>query len=232
MDQKGLRAGHLLGLGGAGLALVSLWRPWYTLEIPAAFRDALSSESAKTPGPIGQFAQGIAAAIPDTIAASGWDELKGADVAVCVLALAIAALVIGAAGAFGSAVRVDPAAAARGIAGLGAGVTGIVLVHAVQRPFDADLVHPAAGLWIALAGGLLALAGGLAATGPAGRERSAGAGRTPDAAFPRLEPPLPALFDTPRPASASVPPPGSGWVGHSESRAGGSPGRALEHPPD
>jgi hypothetical protein len=209
MDQKGLRAGHLLGLVGAALALVSLWRPWYTIEIPAAFRDALASESAKTPGPIGQLAQGIAAAIPATIAAPGWDELRGADVAVCVLALAIAALVVGAAGAFGSAVRIDPAAAARGIAGLGAGVAGIALVHAVHRPFDSALVHPATGLWIALAGGVLALVGGLAAGRPPGRVRSAGGGATPGAAFPRLEPPLPPAFATAGPPAASVPPPGA-----------------------
>src|SRR5206468_2595199 len=71
METKGLRAGHLAALAGALLTLASLWRPWYTLDVPAAFRDALSSEGAKVPG-LGAFAQGLAAALPDHISASGW----------------------------------------------------------------------------------------------------------------------------------------------------------------
>jgi hypothetical protein len=216
MEEKGLRAGHLLALAGAALALASLWRPWYTIHIPAGFRDAMSSETAKLPGIIGQVASGLAASMPDQIAASGWEELSGADVAVCVLALAIAVLVVGAAGAFGSAVRIDPGAAARAVAGLGAAVAAIALVHAVDRPGDGDLVHVASGLWLALAGGGVAVVGGLwGASGPGGgRERAARPGGTlPPAAFPRLEPPLPAVFDVPAgpgAASASVPPPGAG----------------------
>jgi hypothetical protein len=204
MEQKGLRGGHFLGLLGALAALASLWRPWYTVDIPPQLRDVLSSEGARSSGPLGRFVQGLAAALPDSISASGWEELAGADVAVCLGAAAVAALVLGAAGAFGSAVRIDPRAAARGIAALGAGGVVLAAVHVVHRPIDGDFVHPASGLWVALAGSALALLGGLAALQPDGPAAPA------PAAFPRLEPELPEVF---APAGAlatsraSVPPP-------------------------
>jgi hypothetical protein len=204
MDQKGLRSGHFLGLVGALAALASLWRPWYTVDVPQQLRDLLSAEGAKSSGALGPVLRGMATAIPDAISASGWEALQGADVALCVGALVVAGLVLGASGAFGGAIRVDPAAAGRGLAVLGAGGVALVVVHVVHRPLSHDLVHPSAGLWIALAGCALTLIGGLTAMG-AGESRA-----TPAAAFPRLEPELPEVFAPAPPAGAhrpSVPPP-------------------------
>jgi hypothetical protein len=205
MEHKGLRAGHFLGLLGALAALASLWRPWYTVDVPQQFRDAVSTAGAGSGGPLGAFVQGLAAAIPDTISPAGWDALAGADVALCLGAIAVAALVIGAAGAFGTAVRVDPLAAGRGIAALGAGGVVLVLVHLVHRPIDPDLVHAATGLWMALAGCAGALLGGLMAMQPDGRRAAAG----PATPYPRLEPELPEVFAPvgAGPARGSVPPP-------------------------
>src|SRR5690242_16790201 len=102
MEQKGLRTGHIVALAGALAALGSLWRPWYTVEIPQQLRDAFSSSGAigRDPGMLGQVARNLAAAMPSSIEASGWRELQGADIALCVGALAVVALVVGAAGAF------------------------------------------------------------------------------------------------------------------------------------
>jgi hypothetical protein len=204
MDQKGLRSGHFLGLVGALTALASLWRPWYTVDVPQQLRDLLSDEGAKSSGALGPVLRGLATAIPDAISASGWEALQGADVTLCVGALVVAALVLGASGAFGGAIRVDQAAAGRGLALLGAGGVALVVVHVVHRPASHDLVHPAAGLWIALAGCALTLIGGLTAMGP-GESRA-----TPAAAFPRLEPELPEVFASAPAVGAhrpSVPPP-------------------------
>jgi hypothetical protein len=202
MEQKGLRAGHFLGLLGALAALGSLWRPWYTVDVPPQLREALSSEGAKSSGALGRFVQGLAAAMPDTISVSGWEGLAGADVAVCLGAVSVAALVVGAAGAFGSAVRIDPRAAARGIASVGAAGLVLAVVHLVHRPISADLVHPAGGLWIALGGCVLVLLGGLSAM----QADSPRATTPPATAFPRVEPELPEIF-APAAPRASVPPP-------------------------
>jgi hypothetical protein len=206
MEPKGLRPGHFLGLLGAFAALASLWRPWYTVDVPQQLRDVLSDEGAKSSGALGQVVQGLMAALPDRISASGWQALQGADVAICLGAIAASALVVGAAGAFGGAIRVDALAAGRGIAVLATGGLVLVAVHLLKRPLDSDLVHPASGLWIALVGCAVGLIGGLMAMQP-DEVRSS---RTSVEAFPRLEPELPEVFAPAAPvgtARASVPPP-------------------------
>src|SRR3977135_1422500 len=108
---QGLRTGHLVALAGAIAALASLWRPWYRIELPQSFRDMLNGQAARTPGAFGDLARGLAGMLPSRLEASGGQELQGADVVLCVGAVAVAALVVAAAGAFGPAVRVDGVAA-------------------------------------------------------------------------------------------------------------------------
>src|SRR4051812_11749596 len=214
MDEKGLRTGHFVALAGA-LALVgSLFRPWYSIEIPQQLRDALGGAGGvgNDPGLLGQMARGLAAALPKSISASGWRELQGADVAICVVALLGVALVLGAAGVFGAAVRVDRGAAAQGVAGAGAIGLAIALVHALRPPGGtaaADYVHVAEGVWIAVAGGAAMVIGGFraAAAPPTGFATA-----TPAASFPRLDPELPPVFAAPAPGGrpTSVPPPAPG----------------------
>jgi hypothetical protein len=208
MEQKGLRSGHFLALVGALAAFASLWRPWYEVRIPQQLRDALTGQIGQDPGLLGQMARGIATALPSTISASGWKELQGADAAMAVGAVAVIALVLGAGGTFGSAVRIDPGAAARGIAAAGAAGLVLALVHVVHRPGTGDDVHVAQGLWIALAGCVAVVAGGLWAafdTGTRAPQRVAPA----PTSFPPLDPELPPVFAPSVTAAASVPPPGA-----------------------
>ncbi len=218
MEQKGLRSGHFLALAGALAAFASLWRPWYELTIPQEFRDVLSGQIGQDPGLLGEMARGIATALPSSVSESGWKELQGADGAVAVGAVVVIALVLGAGGAFGSAVRIDAAAAARAIAAVGALGVVLALVHVVNQPGSgplSDYVHVAQGLWIALGGCVAVVVGGLWAsvdTGGSGAKRSVTSTPLPTS-FPPLEPELPPVF-APSPAAAaaagaSVPPPGA-----------------------
>jgi hypothetical protein len=213
MEQKGLRTGHIVALAGAVAALASLWRPWYSISVPQHLRDALSGgQLGQDPGLLGQMARSLASALPSRISASGWAELGGADVALAVSALAVAALVVAAAGAFGSAVNVDSAAAARGIAVLGTAALVLALVHVVHRPADHDIVKVADGLWIAVAGCVAMVVGGLMA-GSSAAERNVAQPPSPGAgtfasSFPPLESELTPVFaPAPGTAAASVPPP-------------------------
>jgi hypothetical protein len=202
MEQKGLRTGHFLGLLGAAAVLASLWRPWYRVELPPQLRELLSSEGARSGGALGQFVRGLAAGLPSSVTVTGWESLKGADVALCLGAVAVVVLVIGAAGAFGTAIRVDPQAAGRTIALVSAAGLVVAIVHALHRPLSSEYVHPAPGVWLALAGCAAGLVGGLLATAPAGPRTTA----TTTQPFPRLEPDLPEAF-APVGGGASVPPP-------------------------
>jgi hypothetical protein len=160
------------------------------------------------------MARGIATALPSAISASGWKELQGADAAVAVGAVVVIALVLGAGGTFGSAVRIDPAAAARGIAAVGAAGVALALLHVVNRPGSgpgSDYVHVAQGLWIALAGCVAVVAGGLwASVDTAASVSASRSASTPlPTSFPPLEPELPPVFaPASSAAGASVPPPG------------------------
>jgi hypothetical protein len=179
------------------MALVALWRPWYDLDLHDAFsRLVQGGQGTSAPG-LDEFTRAIAAAIPASVSASGWQATKGADVALCVGAVAVLALVLGAAGAFGAAVRVDGPTAGRWIALLGVAGAALCGYHVVHRPLSNDLVHPAGGLWMALGGCGLAIVGGLLSSRPSAPGPSAAA---PSFAEPVLTP----AADP----AGSVPPPG------------------------
>lgn len=95
MDAHRLSPGHLLAALGALGALVSLWRPWYAIDLGSVL-DRIA--------PKVDLVTGGASA---TITATGWQILRGADVALCVGAVAVLALVGGASGVLEPAVRVD-----------------------------------------------------------------------------------------------------------------------------
>jgi hypothetical protein len=194
MSPSRLGAGHLLALAGSGLALLSLWLPWYVVHVPAQLRDMLGDEGARTAGPLGSLAQGLAAILPEKISASGWTELRGADVVLCVAALAVLALLLAIAGALGTSVTVDASVACRWIAVIGGAGLALTVEHVIARPFDGAVVDVAAGLWVAVAGSALMLVGGLLAATPT----------APEPALPTLTLDRPVA---PVDASASVAPP-------------------------
>ena len=198
MEQQGLRTGHLIALGGALVALSSLWRPWYAINLSQGFRDALVDEVSKPSSGLGQLPRLLASSFPERVQASGWTELAGADVALCVGALAVLFLVLGAAGALGRAVSVDRVAAGRIIGALGLLGTALVGWHVVSKPgagtAGSDWVELASGVWIALAGCVVTAIGGITAAAP---EKPLPYSPAPPASFeglaPAPEPAEPAL---------------------------------------
>lgn len=221
MEQKGLRNGHFLALAGALLAVVSLFRPWYTVEIPQEVRDLFGSQGmGSDPGLFGEMVRGLASQMPSTISASGWKELEGADIAIAVGGAGVLALVLAAAGAI-NGLRADPGPAGGLIGALGGAMVVIALVHLVNKPGGqqaADWVHVSDGLWIALAGGALTAFGGLWAANDTGtssasaratssaprRDSAPSASASLNADYPPLTPELPPVFAE---SSASVAPP-------------------------
>jgi hypothetical protein len=214
MEQKGLRLGHFLALIGAPAAVGSLWRPWYSVRFPPEFREMFSGggQLGRDPGLFGQLARGMAAVIPDSVSVSGWEALRGADVAVAIVAIGAAAAILAASGAI-SGLRVDSGLAARAASAAGTTILGLALWHVVKSPGEgpaADWIHPASGLWLAVGAGAAMLGGGLwasaqLATDATHAPRAATTTPTLNTAFPPLTPDLPPVF-----AESSVPPPGAG----------------------
>jgi hypothetical protein len=173
MEPKGLRTGHIVALAGAVVVLLSLFLPWYEVRIPDSVLQMFGSggQLGGDPGLLGQLSRGVAAALPSSIAASGWKELEGADLALCLGAAGVIAAVLAVAGALGPGVRVDQRSAGSAIAVIGAVALVVVVVHVVHKPGHgsplADAVHLRAGIWMALAGAAVMLTGGVLAASDA-----------------------------------------------------------------
>jgi hypothetical protein len=162
-DPRGLRTSHLIALGGAGLALASLWAPWYRLHLPAALRDALQQHAGTLASPVGNFVQSLAALLPESVSGDAWLVFSRTDVLVAFLAaLAITAL-LAAAGTFGSGIRVATDAAARVSAGAGAVAALAVGGRIANPPGPNAYVDVRWGAWACLIGCGLMVAGGLVA---------------------------------------------------------------------
>jgi hypothetical protein len=225
MEQKGLRLGHFLALVGALVAVGSLWRPWYSVRFPPEFRDLFAGggQLGSDPGLLGRLARGMAAAIPDSVSVTGWEALKGADVAIAVVAIGAAAVIVAATGAI-SGMRVDANLAGRAASLAGSVVLAVAAWHIVKKPGGgapagvADWIGVESGLWMAVAGGAAMLGGGLWAGAQQAKAHPyrhpvmpAAAGTLNDA-FPPLTPDLPPVFAATAAAGAtgsSVPPPRS-----------------------
>jgi hypothetical protein len=162
-EPRGLRTGHLAALGGAVLALASLWAPWYRLHLPAALQDALQHRAGTLPAPLGTFVQSLATLLPESVSGNAWQVLGRTDVAVAFLSALVIAALLAAAGSFGRGVRVDLDAAGRVAAGAGTIAALAVGGRIVDAPGPDAYVDVRWGAWACLAGCALMVAGGLLA---------------------------------------------------------------------
>jgi hypothetical protein len=198
MSTRPLRPAALLALAGAFAVVLSLWLPWYHVDLSAAlkaaFGDVPAAGTAPAGSPAGAFAgaiaglaQGLLSAMPHDVTVSGWTALNGADIALAVLAaVALLSLLDG----------VQAVLAARLVTLAGLVVTGIVAVHAADPPGPGGVVDLRPGIWVALAGGLLMAIGGW--------RSAAGAAAAPS------PPPVASPFGPPVAPGSSVAPPGFG----------------------
>ncbi|WP_354702175.1 hypothetical protein DSM112329_02529 [Paraconexibacter sp. AEG42_29] len=160
MDREGLRAGHLLALSGAGLLLLALWLPWYSLSLGPAERGRLSGGAAQFGGAsFAALADGLLARL-DGLRLTAWAVFGGTDVMLAVAAGIVVVVVLAAAGAAGPGVRIDHDVAARIALAIGVVAVGLILLRAVDRPGPAGILDPGPGIWVGLAGASLIAVGG------------------------------------------------------------------------
>jgi hypothetical protein len=171
-----------LRLAGAIAVLLSLWLSWYEIRIPDAMRHAFDGQDDQLPQGFAAFARGLLDAIPASIHVNGWQAFEGADVALALLAGAVA---------FSVMLAVDP----RAILAAAAVIGGIVLVHILDQPGPNEIVTVKTGPWVALGGAVAIALSARAETATAGSH----------AADPWAPPP--AASEWVAPAAASVPPP-------------------------
>jgi hypothetical protein len=158
-----LRPGHLLAAAGAALVLVSLWLPWYGIDLPDGLPEGLGSAAPTGPGAemAESLARGLLAAFEQALVVTGWRAFEVTDV---VLALGAGAALL-AVGALAAGSSLAPAATGRVLACAGVAGTLLIAARLVSPPMPADMLSTRAGAWTGLAGAVLVAVGGMLAAG-------------------------------------------------------------------
>ena len=160
---KGVSLGDLVSGLGAVILLVSLWRPWYELRFP----DEVLAQARQFTSRMGELAPFAQQGIDElqtrgSVPITAWQAFEQADTLLAVVAGAVLGLVLlNATGAL--AERLDGVLVLAGL--VATGLVGFRLISppGPDTPLAPDLLHPATGLYAALAGALLMAVGGIVA---------------------------------------------------------------------
>lgn len=182
-----MRRGQLIGIGGAIAVLVSLWLPWYSIDVTALRETVMGSGTTQLPAGWTQFLQGLLAALPGSVTADGWTAMATADIVMVAIVSAVMAVSV-------AAPTLPVAAQGAALAGLACAI--IAAAHIADVPDPSPLFAVRMGPWVALVGGLAMLVGGgWASTGRiAGAEQPASSdalpgGRPPEFGTTSVGPP-------------------------------------------
>jgi hypothetical protein len=135
----GLGVGHWIAAGGALALIVSLFLPWYQLELPTQVGVVLGN---------------------------AWAVFNGTDIGLLACAVAVLVLVVLATGIGSPAVDVQPGVVAALIAPVGLAATMLVIWKLVDQPDPQDLLSLQDGAFLALGGaGAMAVGGWMANAG-------------------------------------------------------------------
>lgn len=75
---------------GAAALVAALFAPWYAIDLSGPARDAIGQQTGQLPGPLGDFARGLLAVLPDRIVANGWVAFERTDIVLLCSGLAAA----------------------------------------------------------------------------------------------------------------------------------------------
>jgi hypothetical protein len=137
--KEDLGIGHWIAAGGALALIVSLFLPWYKLELPSELRLVLGN---------------------------AWEVFNGTEIGLLACAVAVLVLVVLATGIGAPGIVVQPGVIAALIAPVGLAATLLVIWKIVDQPDPQDLISLQDGAFLALGGaGAMAIGGWMANAG-------------------------------------------------------------------
>jgi hypothetical protein len=139
---RALQGGHYLAGLGAMALIVSLFLPWYRLELP---------------GP-------LAFQFPYRVEGDAWQVFSGVDIALFAYGVIVLCLTVLATGIAARALSVRPSHVSNLIALAGAGATGFVAWKLIDQPDPQQVFSIEYGAFVALAGALAMGIGGWTTT--------------------------------------------------------------------
>jgi hypothetical protein len=139
---RALQGGHYLAGFGAMALIVSLFMPWYSLQVPAS----------------------LAAQFPYRVEGDAWQTFSGVDVALFVYGVVVLCLTVLGTGLAARVLSIRPSHVSKLIALAGAGATGFVAWKLIDQPDPHQLFSIEHGAFVALASALAIALGGWTTT--------------------------------------------------------------------
>lgn len=207
MRENRIGLGHVLSGVGALIALISLWLPWFKLDL-SKVREEPAFKAAVDAGGLDQQVQAeinrFVALLPKSISGNGWDVMQRTDIAFAlgaavVLALLFATISLGA----------DSRGTARIMTGIGIGGMVLILFKLSNSGIPdsaSDFVTRGPGFMVCLIGWTICAAGGIWVVWNPPAEQVDAAPVTPAPYVPRTAAPIVASEPVAQPVPELVPP--------------------------
>jgi hypothetical protein len=161
--RAGLRIGHYVAAAGAMALVVSLFLPWYSLELGSVLGQALNTQAQALPEGLREVGEAIASRLASGLSGTGWEVFEGTDIALLVCAIVVFGLTVLATG-ISPGISANPDAIAALIAPAGLAATLLVVWKLIDQPDPHQLFSVEPGAFVALSGALAMALGGWGAS--------------------------------------------------------------------
>jgi hypothetical protein len=155
--------GHYTATLGAITLIVSLFLPWYTLNLPPGAEEALDEQTRGLPEGLRELSRSFAQELIDSVGGTAWEVFSSADIVLLACGIVVLGVTLWTLATRGASTALPPARAARLIALVGAGASALVVVKILDQPGPNLLLDLDYGPFVALAGTVAMALGGLAA---------------------------------------------------------------------
>jgi hypothetical protein len=155
--------GHYAATLGAITLIVSLFLPWYSVNLPPGAEEALDEQTRGLPEALRELSRSFAQELIDSVGGTAWEVFSSADVVLLGCGIIVLVLTLSTIATRGASTALTPARAARLTTLVGAAASALVVVKILNQPGPDVLLDLDYGPFVALAGAVAMVLGGLAA---------------------------------------------------------------------
>jgi hypothetical protein len=142
--------GHYVAAVGAIGLIVSLFLPWYSLNLPPGAQEAIDAETERLPEGIRELGRSFVEEILEGVGGTAWEVFSSVDIVLLVCAVLVLVLSLSAIITRGASTMLGPATTARAIGLLGTGAAGLIVVKMLDQPGPNVLLEVDYGPYVAL----------------------------------------------------------------------------------
>jgi hypothetical protein len=155
--------GHYVAALGAIALIVSLFLPWYSLNLPPGAQQALDAETEGLPESLRELGRSLVQEVLDSVGGTAWEVFSSTDIVLFVCAILVLVLALFSIATRGASNALSPATTARLIGLVGTGAAALVVVKMLDQPGPNMLLDLDYGPFVALGGAAAIAFGGWSA---------------------------------------------------------------------